>query len=356
MERQTVEFKRDAYGKSDDAKYEMLKDISAMANAYGGEIFLGIDESGEGVASEVVGIPDGEREAQSITSSCLSNIDERIRGLATQPVRLSSGKHVVIIHIPQSLRAPHMITFRSRNQFWARHDRQKSPMSTDEIRDTCLRVEMLTTKLQEYLQKRLATVDHFSGGKPTLTFSLTPILVQREAVQTRDQKLRHILRDSKFGNEYMPRPCITGLENARTPGMWLRLDRSGHLDIWQDLSDSIAGLPGGDPQVRLLNGGAIIYTVVNLYALAKSINEYCGVPEPLVAKLDLWNIQGLLLNGQRRDRFTRETQPWRSKHLNLESLEVETLQKPKDAGQAILDRLWEAFGFDQAPNLEKIDV
>lgn len=203
-ERQSLEFKRDPYLTNDGGKKEMLRDISAMANAYGGEILLGVDESGDGVATEVVGVQDAERVAQSIASSCLSNIDERIGGLKTQLIALADGEHVVIIQIPQSLRAPHMVTFQGLNQFWIRHDRQKSRMSTDEIREACLRVEMLTEKLEEFLKRDLAELETFVPSKPKMTVSLTPILVHREGVETKNQGLRGILRDSPLGEGYLP--------------------------------------------------------------------------------------------------------------------------------------------------------
>jgi hypothetical protein len=349
-ERHTLEFKRDAYAKGDDAKYEMLKDIAAMANAYGGQILLGIDESGDGVASEIVGVADGEREAQSIMSSCLSSIDERIRGLTTHPVSLSNGKHVVIIHIPQSLRAPHMVTYKGRNQFWCRHDRQKNPMSTDEIRDACVRVEMLTAKLQEYLQKRLATVEQFADRKPTLTFSLTPILVQKEVVQTRDMILRKLMQSSALGTGHLPRPCITGLEDAGSPGFRVRLDRNGHLDVWQDLSDSIGRSPG-NPPIQFLPSGDLIYTIFHLCALGKAIFERCGIMEPVIAKVDLWYIKDLFLRGKPGG-FPSDAHPWRTENANLDALEIENLQDPKAAALRILERVWEAFGFDEGPKLQ----
>ena len=56
QETQTLEFKRDVYPTNDDGKREMLRDISAMANSYGGDILLGVDESEDGVASQVVGV------------------------------------------------------------------------------------------------------------------------------------------------------------------------------------------------------------------------------------------------------------------------------------------------------------
>jgi predicted HTH transcriptional regulator len=40
-ERQTLEFKRDSYPRNPQGTREMLRDVTAMANAFGGEIVLG---------------------------------------------------------------------------------------------------------------------------------------------------------------------------------------------------------------------------------------------------------------------------------------------------------------------------
>lgn len=39
-----LEFKRDHYGRKDDDKREFAADVSAMANAFGGYLLIGIDE------------------------------------------------------------------------------------------------------------------------------------------------------------------------------------------------------------------------------------------------------------------------------------------------------------------------
>jgi hypothetical protein len=293
-ERQTLEFKRDPYQRSDDDTRELLRDISSMANAYGGDILLGVATVGDGVASEIVGIPDGEREAQRISSSCLSNIEERIGGLIIWPVPISNGKHVIIIRMPQSLRAPHMVTFKGLNQFWVRHDRQKSRMSVHEIREACQRVEMLTTKVAEFLRQRLSGVSAFAQGQPTLTFSLTPLLVAREIIDTKNQELREIIRDCSLNGSYSPVPCITGLEVTQVQGMWLRLDRNGHLDIWVDLTRDIRG----PEESRALAAAAVKENVVGLCTLAKRVYEHCGIWEAVIAKLNIWNIKGIYVRGK----------------------------------------------------------
>jgi len=349
-ERQTLEFKRKSYERKDEDIREMLRDVSAMANAYGGEILLGVETVGDGVASQVVGVPDGEREAERINSSCLSNIEERIRGLVTWPVLLSNGKHVIIIRIPQSLRLPHMITFKGLNQFWVRHDRQKSRMSVHEIRDACMRVEMLTTQVTEFLEKRLTRAATFCASQPSLTVSLTPLLVAKEVVNTKEQKLRRILQDCSLNDGLLPSPCITGLEVKRIKGRWLRLDRNGHLDLWEDLSGDIIQPNIGDRSFRVLSGDTLRENVLGLCNLGKAVYEHCGILEPPIVKLDMWNIGGVSLRGGTgRSSYPGEPHTWSSAHLNLEPMEVDSVNEPERVVKTVLDRLWEAFGFDEAP-------
>jgi len=137
-ESQTLEFKRESYGRSDEDIREMLRDISSMTNAFGGDLLLGVDEDEEGVAIALPGIDRSDEEAARIVSSCLSNIDERIPGLVTQPVLLRNSRQVLLIRVPKSHRGPHIITFKGLNQFWVRHDRQKSRMSSTRLRRRAL--------------------------------------------------------------------------------------------------------------------------------------------------------------------------------------------------------------------------
>ena len=69
----------------------MLRDITSMTNAFGGDLLLGVEEDEEGVAIALPGIDRADDEGARIVSSCLSNIDERIPGLITQPVLLSKA-------------------------------------------------------------------------------------------------------------------------------------------------------------------------------------------------------------------------------------------------------------------------
>ena len=195
-ESQTLEYKQKSYERrNDDQTREMLHDISAMANAFGGDLLIGVEEDGEGIALNLPGIENAEEEAQRIVSSCLSNVQERIPGLVAWPILLSNGRSIIVVRVPRSLRAPHMVTFKGRNQFWARHDRQKSPMSIHEIREACLKVEGLMEKLERFLEKRKREVLEEIRSSSYYVVSVTPVFVDTEFVDIRDTKLRNLLQN-----------------------------------------------------------------------------------------------------------------------------------------------------------------
>src|SRR3954468_18657087 len=93
-----LEFKLTVPGNSDDEKKEFLKDVSAMANAQGGDIIYGIREDksnaeDEGKAAEVVGITGVSIDATKLWMSELitSSIEERLIGVRIQEIPLATG-------------------------------------------------------------------------------------------------------------------------------------------------------------------------------------------------------------------------------------------------------------------------
>src|SRR5262249_17473302 len=74
QEHQMLEFKRDVWGNSDEDIREMLRDISSMANAYGGHIVVGMDEDASGVAVSLVPVPDADGQRDRIFASSLANL------------------------------------------------------------------------------------------------------------------------------------------------------------------------------------------------------------------------------------------------------------------------------------------
>jgi len=64
-ENRRLEYKRDTYGRSADSRREFLKDISALANAQGGHLILGVSDQ-KGVAQELKGIGGADPDAETV--------------------------------------------------------------------------------------------------------------------------------------------------------------------------------------------------------------------------------------------------------------------------------------------------
>jgi len=155
-EHQTLDYKSEAYGRKDSDVWEMLKDISAMANASGGDIVLGVgeDPSEPGVPLTIIAVEDGEEEALRIQQVCLDCLQDRIDGLSVRAIRLSTDRHVLIIRIPRSERQPHMVVRQGRRDFYTRHDTVNVTMSLTEMRDTFRQGPDIRWKLEDLRRER----------------------------------------------------------------------------------------------------------------------------------------------------------------------------------------------------------
>ena len=352
-ESQTLEFKRESYGRSDEDIREMLRDISSMTNAFGGDLLLGVDEDEEGVAIALPGIDRSDEEAARIVSSCLSNIDERIPGLVTQPVLLRNSRQVLLIRVPKSHRGPHMITFKGLNQFWVRHDRQKSRMSIHEIKEACLRNEGAMERLEHFLDQRKTKIRKDLQNS-RLIVSATPVFLTQEIVDIQDSVLRELLRNPpnqrphrwnmQFGT--VPMPSLYGLILQVPDFGELELFRNGHLELRIRNSITVDAKDG----LTYLGDRAIIEYTVSMFRLAREIYKHIQLSEPVILSLTLHNIKNANLK-RRPDtnpRFDRIF-AWPDLDLALDPITVDSLEHPDNAAKRLLDRVWQAFGFEQAP-------
>lgn len=362
-ESQTLEYKREVYGRGDEEVREMLRDISSIANAFGGDLLIGVEEDREGVAIALRGVENGEAEATRIVSSCLSNIDERIPGLRAWPIPLHNGCYVICVRIPRSLRAPHLVTFKGLNQFWARHDRQKAPMSIHEVRDVCLRVEGLMERLERFLEKRKREILEESGPAPYYIVAVTPVFVGTEVVEVRDQELRELLRNppgQRYGGWTVPtgdrpEPTLNGLKTEVSDWKILELFRNGHVELRVKIDQNSfwhEQRVDKERQYRVLDPYALVEYPVSLLRLGKAIYACLGLTDPTVVSLALYNINEFALyRYATNDPVQGYSGPklWRKQHLEIPPKQVSSLDEPDKVAKGFVDRIWQAFGYEQAP-------
>lgn len=139
-----IDYKLDLSGGKgpERANTELLKDVSAFANAEGGHLLIGMNEptrENDGAAF-LVGIDVGEKVAIQIEQRCAECIDPRIPGLLARAIPLENGKSAVVVHIPPSPSRPHMVIYEGTKTrtFFIRHSETAQPMKSSEVRQAVL--------------------------------------------------------------------------------------------------------------------------------------------------------------------------------------------------------------------------
>jgi hypothetical protein len=145
----TLDYKASpSLARDDKPRDELCKDVSAFANAAGGQIIYGIVEKDR----KPVKVDDGSDLSREWIEQVIdSRVQPRLDGLVITPVPIGSGRHAYVLTIPQaSGRAPHQAPDK---KYYKRQNFQSVPMEDYEIRDALRRA----TTPELYLELSFAT-------------------------------------------------------------------------------------------------------------------------------------------------------------------------------------------------------
>lgn len=155
-----LEFKAsEALQKTEGAKKEISKDISAFANSDGGTIIYGMVEKNH-IAHEIDNGVDADAFSKEWLEQVInSRIQPRIEGIRINPISVSGSRNIYCVYIPKSTR-PHQAADK---RFYKRFNFQSVPMEEYEIRDIYNRQEkpQVTAKTSlsgEHLSFRLCNI------------------------------------------------------------------------------------------------------------------------------------------------------------------------------------------------------
>lgn len=136
-----TEFKREhyeGYGKTtENYRREICKDVTAMANAEGGYIFIGIEAEDE-IAQRLNDVTEADRKADSIFDVCKNTITPPIIGLEVKPYEVCYQDEIfnlIIIRIPFSENRPHGFNSRGSLNFVKRYGEKTIEFPMEEFLD-----------------------------------------------------------------------------------------------------------------------------------------------------------------------------------------------------------------------------
>lgn len=123
--------------KADKSKQEVAKDIAAMANSGGGWIIYGVGEGATGIAGSIHPCEWEAKEEQQMLTIAYTKIDPPVVGLEFNKISCGENpdeKYLVLMHIPDSVDAPHFARA-EKNNFSAprRNGPHTNPMTYRDI-------------------------------------------------------------------------------------------------------------------------------------------------------------------------------------------------------------------------------
>ena len=175
-EQRTIEYKQELPGSSDSEKKEFLADVSSFANAGGGDLFYGIVAK-DGVPESIPGLADfiEDKEKLRLESTIRDGIAHRIPGIQLKAISGFPNGPVLVLRVPKSWAAPHMVTFKGSSRFFSRNSAGKFPMDVTEIRYAFEASGDLPERIRRWRDERLGRI--VAGEGPILLTSSACLVV-----------------------------------------------------------------------------------------------------------------------------------------------------------------------------------
>jgi hypothetical protein len=217
---------------SSSGKKELAKDISAFANSGGGVILYGIEEkkNEHGIpvpVSPIHGI-ESSIDRERIENVALNSISPRVQ-MSIKRIELSSdpSRSVLILLIPASLQAPHMLTKGGDNRYYKRFNFSSVPMEEQEVRflfQKNIQMREETSRIEQSKDNCLRDLNN--DGSPWLCMLSYPEIIAGDLFSINDRTLdwlrnsiRQTMDESKYLESFL-RPISSGFlakdeENSR---------------------------------------------------------------------------------------------------------------------------------------------
>lgn len=359
-EKKTLEYKSVPLYGSDSERKEFLADISSFANASGGDLIFGVEQS-DGIPVKVSGmkISNVDAEILKLENIIRDGIEPRINVL-THSVSLKDGNIVLIFRINRSWVGPHRVIFKGHDKFYSRNSAGKYPLDTNELKIAFTLSQTLVDKIGDFKNGRIldlladkTPIPFYNGGKivlhliPLESFNLESSfgLNKLQEVYPKMVPMRASGWNQKINLEGLL--SYSGGQNDKSHS-YVQLYRSGIIEAVEGLT-----LSSNQEQKVLPSTG---YEGM----LIKALNQYMGILKDL--KINPPVVVFLTLLGVNGYRITSSDLFFDSDENNLINKDVlnlpETLVENYDTSSTsilrpMFDLVWNACGFEKSLNFDE---
>jgi len=356
-ESRVIDFKSAAAGSSDRDKKEFLADVTAFANASGGDMVFGI-ETRDGLPSEVDGIEleDADKEILRLGDLIRSGAEPRLTYFDMVWIPISGKRGVLVLRIPRSWTAPHRVTLQGHDKFYVRNSAGKHPMNVDELRHAFTLTEALIERVRRFRMERIDLILNAEGpialqDGPKLMFHLAPLSAFVDPPNLRfSADITTRLRPFGAGS-WSHMHTLEGF--AAYPGSSEEgIVRAYSLAFRNGVIEAVAALPVNEQNgVRSLSLNRVQNYVLESWGPYFDILRQHGVQPPVYAAISLIGVRGLApVADVGLDLYGAQ---YRRDQLILPELEITAAMsqtRPHIVMRPVFDILANAFGLSRAGN------
>lgn len=368
-ESKTLEFKEALVLTTDDQKREFLSDVTALGNTDGGDLLLGM-KAEKGVATDLVGlkglVPDDA--IAKIENLLRDGIQPRLMGVQIKSLALQNGNSALLIRVPRSFAAPHMVRHQGVTRFCGRNSNGKYDLDVHELRSAFLASETLSERLKSFRLERINRL--ISGnapvklsGKHLLVLHVLPAISARADTQIPTSALERV-----SSGEKAPRPIAASgwgpgfnFDGLLISSSWrndsshsyVQVMRNGFVEAAE--SETLAERevkPGGDPK-KIIPSIAWEKRIIHaLFSYLKTLKEL-EISPPYVVSLSLLNVRGFMM--WVGPRYWNDAARFidRDHLLTNEILIGSTDTAPENVLRPLFDQIWNACGWPKSINYDE---
>ena len=358
-----LDYKRELPGRTDNDVKEFLKDVSSFANASGGHLIYGVTTkkiAGENtsIPDEIVGLGSINEEAETLRLSQLirDGIQPRLTSFQVQPIK-GADKTVVIIHIPSSWNAPHMVA-KMTTPFYSRTSTGKHGLDATEIRYAFSMSESVGERIKAFRDERIGRI---LAGE-------TPVPINPDAVVVVHCIPLEAFREKTAIELEALISASGGLHPIGVSGWDKRSNLDGVIMFSQPKGERAIGyvqvfrngvVESVNAEVLSVNGET---KLIPITYFENKIVEHCNQIVALLHKLDLdsprvvfislLNVQGYRLPSEHGCR--PYGYPIDRKHLLLPDVLINDVSTPAEIFlKSSFDLIWQACGNKRSPHYDK---
>jgi hypothetical protein len=284
--------------------------------------------------------------------------------VATTIVTLTNGQSVVVMRVPRSYAAPHMVTFKNWSRFFTRDSNGKHQLDVDELRAAFARSESIAERTRDFRRQRIANViagetpvPLNAGGK--IVLHIVPFSAFDPGAGTRFDlsglSAQHLaqLQSISMGNNYYRYNFdgfLTVAERSKSVAVgYVQVFRHGGIEAVDAFM-----LRGDKPTGRIIQATMFETSLVSALPRYLGVQQDLGVEPPVAVLLTLVGVRGysmaLSLPVSPDDLIERDVLDL--PEVLIDRFDITTATAPQYL-KSLFDIIWNATGYERSLNYDE---